>query len=73
MPKIAINSVPGKTASFYSEPYSSQMGRRTFQKLGDAAGLTQFGVDLVTMYPDDTSSLRHWHSEEDEFLWVVSG
>ena len=73
MPKIAIESVPGKSVSFYPEPYSSQMGRRTFQELGNAVGLTQFGVDLVTMYPGDTSSLRHWHSQEDEFLWVVSG
>ena len=73
MSKIAIESVPGKSVSFYPEPYASQMGRRTFQELGNAVGLTQFGVDLVTMYPGDTSSLRHWHSHEDEFLWVVSG
>jgi uncharacterized cupin superfamily protein len=49
------------------------MGGRAFQALGDAAGLTQFGVNMVTMPPGAISSLRHWHSGEDEFVWVTSG
>ncbi len=73
MPKIDLDAVESKTGSTYPEPYASQIGGRAFQALGDAAGLTQFGVNLVTMSPGATSSLRHWHSGEDEFVWVVSG
>lgn len=73
MPVIDIDTVPRETGSTYPEPYASQMGQRCFQALGDAAGLTQFGAVLVTMQPGDLSSLRHWHTDEDEFVWVVSG
>ncbi len=73
MPKIDLDNVESKTGSTYPEPYASQMGGRAFQALGDAAGLTQFGVNLVTMPPGAISSLRHWHSGEDEFVWMVSG
>ena len=73
MPKIDLDTVESKTGSTYPEPYASQMGNRSFQALGDAAGLTQFGVNLVTMPPGAISSLRHWHTGEDEFVWVVSG
>ncbi len=73
MPQIDVAAVPDLTGSTYPEPYASQMGRRSFRALGAAAGLTQFGVSLVTMHPGDTSSLRHWHSHEDEFVWIVSG
>jgi len=73
MPQIDIDSVEARIGSTYPEPYASQMGGRAFQALGDAAGLTQFGVNLVTMPPGAISSLRHWHSGEDEFVWVVSG
>jgi len=73
MPKIDVAAVNASTGSTYPEPYATQMGARSFQPLGDAAGLTQFGVNLVTMQPGDTSSLRHWHSGEDEFVWIVSG
>jgi uncharacterized cupin superfamily protein len=73
MPKIDIDTVEARTGSTYPEPYASQMGGRAFQALGDAAGLTQFGVNMVTMPPGAISSLRHWHSGEDEFVWVTSG
>jgi uncharacterized cupin superfamily protein len=46
---------------------------RAWLKLGDAAGLTQFGVNLVTLPPGAWSSQRHWHSHEDEFVYVLSG
>ncbi len=64
MPQIDIDKVETFTGSTYPEPYASQMGGRSFQALGDAAGLTQFGVNLVTMKPGAISSLRHWHSGE---------
>jgi uncharacterized cupin superfamily protein len=73
MPKIDIRSVAGSNKSSYPEPYATQMAGRSYQYLGDAAGLTQFGVNLVTMQPGAVSSLRHWHSGEDEFVWVVTG
>ncbi|MGR3716037.1 MAG: cupin domain-containing protein [Thermohalobaculum sp.] len=73
MPKIEVDAVESFTGSTYPEPYASQMGNRAFQALGDAAGLTQFGVNLVTMPPGAISSLRHWHTGEDEFVWMVSG
>jgi uncharacterized cupin superfamily protein len=73
MPKIDLDTVEARTGSTYPEPYASQMGGRAFQALGDAAGLTQFGVNMVTMPPGAISSLRHWHSGEDEFVWVTSG
>jgi uncharacterized cupin superfamily protein len=73
MPKINLDSVEAHIGSTYPEPYASQMGGRAFQALGDAAGLTQFGVNLVTMPPGAISSLRHWHTGEDEFVWVTSG
>ncbi len=41
--------------------------------LGDAGGLTQFGVNLTTLEPGAISALRHWHSAEDEFVYVLSG
>ena len=49
------------------------MKRRRWLRLGDAAGLTQFGVNLVTLEPGVWSSQRHWHEQEDEFVFMVEG
>jgi uncharacterized cupin superfamily protein len=73
VPRIDIASLPVVFDSTYPQPWGSLMGRRSFQDLGDAAGLTQFGVVLAVLHPGATSSLRHWHSAEDEFVWVVEG
>lgn len=73
MPRIDIDAVPEVRDSTYPEPWGSRMGRRSFQDLGDAAGLTQYGVVLAVLEPGATSSLRHWHSAEDEFVWVLEG
>jgi uncharacterized cupin superfamily protein len=64
---------PVKTGSIYPEPYASEMAGRSSLRLGDTGGLTQFGVNLVTLEPGAKSSLRHWHEKEDEFVWMVSG
>ena len=48
-------------------------GPATRANLGDAGGLTQFGVALETLQPGDRSSDRHWHSDEDEFLLLLDG
>src|SRR4029450_10574531 len=65
--------VPEHRGSGYPEPYRSRMGDRAKRKLGDACGLTRFGVNLVTLGPGGQSALRHWHTLEDEFVYVLQG
>lgn len=73
MPKIEIGSVPQRKGSGYPAPFHLPAGERVRQRLGDSGGLTQFGVNLLHLPPDAWSSQRHWHSAEDEFVWVLSG
>lgn len=73
MPKIDIAALPVRTGSTYPGGYAAQVGDRRQQALGDAAGLTQFGVNQVTLGPGGQSALRHWHQEQDEFLIVTQG
>lgn len=73
MPVIDPARVPLKTGSIYPEPYASMMQGRSSLRLGEAGGLTQFGVNLVMLEPGAMSSLRHWHHKEDEFVWIVEG
>jgi uncharacterized cupin superfamily protein len=73
MPKIDIESVFRRTGSAYPKPFDAIAKDRVRQRLGDAGGLSQFGVNLLTLPPGSASSQRHWHSAEDEFVFVVSG
>jgi uncharacterized cupin superfamily protein len=73
MPVIDLAQVPVKTGSIYPTPYAQMMAGRSSLRLGDAGGLTQFGVNLVTLEPGAMSSLRHWHLNEDEFVMVTEG
>ena len=73
MPKLDLSQVPVKTGSIYPEPYASMMRGRSSLRLGEAGGLTQFGVNLVMLEPGAVSSLRHWHMAEDEFVMVTEG
>ena len=73
MPKLDLASVPVKTGSIYPDPYAAMMDGRSSLRLGQAGGLTQFGVNLVTLEPGALSSLRHWHLHEDEFVMVTEG
>lgn len=73
MPRIDIDAAPLRTGSNYPEPYASQMAGRSSRRLGEHAGLTQFGVNLVTLQPGAPASLRHWHLKEDEFAMVLEG
>lgn len=73
MPIIDLAQAPVKTGSIYPEPFAAMMEGRSSLRLGEAGGLTQFGVNLVTLEPGAMSSLRHWHHKEDEFVWVVEG
>lgn len=73
MTKIDLASIPARIGSGYPEPFRSLSQKRSKLALGDAAGLTDFGVNLTTLYPGEWSSQRHWHSHEDEFIHVISG
>jgi len=73
MPKLDLASVPVKTGSIYPAPYAAMMAGRSSLRLAQAGGLTQFGVNLVTLEPGALSSLRHWHLVEDEFVMVTEG
>ncbi|MCB1334604.1 MAG: cupin domain-containing protein [Roseivivax sp.] len=66
-------SVPVKTGSIYPAPYAAMMAGRSSLRLGQAGGLTQFGVNEVILAPGALSSLRHWHEREDEFVMVLTG
>ncbi len=73
MPKIDIDKAPTRFGSAYPPPFDAPCANRRRWKLGDAVGLTQFGVSLLRLAPGVWSSQRHWHTAEDEFVWVVSG
>ncbi|MBB4304865.1 putative cupin superfamily protein [Rhodobium orientis] len=72
MPKIDVVKVPALPTDF-SGALGELLGGRTRAKLGDAAGLTQFGVNLCRVEPGARSSLNHWHENEDEFVFVLAG
>lgn len=73
MPKLEIDSIPERRGSTYPAPFDQQVGPCIRQRLGDAGGLTQFGVNRIELAPGSWSAQRHWHSEEDEFVFVLSG
>jgi uncharacterized cupin superfamily protein len=68
-----ITDVPKHIGSGYPEPFASRMGAFEKQSLGDLFDLTQFGVIQVTLQAGAQSALRHWHSLEDEFVYMLSG
>lgn len=70
---IDVANAPLKTGSIYPEPYASRMEGRSSLRLGQAAGLTQFGANIVILEPGARSSLRHWHMAEDEFVMITEG
>lgn len=73
MKKLEISRAPTKHGTAYPPPYDVPCQARRRWRLGDAAGLTQFGVNLLRLPPGAWSSQRHWHSHEDEFLMVLEG
>lgn len=73
MPRIDINAAPFRKGSSYPAPYDSPCKERTRRRLGDAGGLRDFGVNLMTLPPGAWSSQRHWHSHEDEFVYLLEG
>ena len=66
-------SVTPRLGSIYPPPFGDPLAGREKRALGDALNLTQFGVNLVTLAPGSWSSQRHWHTNEDEFVYVLEG
>jgi len=73
MKKIDLASVPAETGSNYPYPFNVPCSLQSCQRLARHAALTQFGVNLTVIEPGGWSSQRHWHSHEDEFVWVLEG
>ena len=71
--RIDIAAVIPVIGTLYPPPFDAPCRARARIKLGDAAGLTQFGVNLLQLPPGAWSSQRHWHTSSDEFVYVLSG
>ncbi|WP_426689651.1 cupin domain-containing protein [Rhodanobacter ginsengiterrae] len=73
MPKIDIASVTTRQGSDYPAPYDQAVSQRMRKALGRAGGLVDLGVNLVQLPAGAWSSQRHWHTREEEFVYVLSG
>ena len=73
MPKIDIASLPLENRVNYPDPFAAPINGREKKRLGNAVGIDQFGVNLMTLKPGAWSSQRHWQHTEDEMIFVVSG
>ena len=73
MPKIDISKVAVRTGSIYPQEFQGVVAGREKRALGNVAGLTQFGVNFTTLKPGAASALRHWHEQEDEFVYILEG
>ncbi|MGH8214083.1 MAG: cupin domain-containing protein [Rhodanobacteraceae bacterium] len=73
MPRLDIHSSPRRTGCGYPAPFDQPCLARVRRQLGEAGGLADFGVNLLELPPGAWSSQRHWHSAEDEFVWVLEG
>ncbi len=70
---VAADAPPRATPSNYPEPFYSQMMKRQKRPLGDLFGLTNFGVNLTRIAPGGVSALRHAHTMQDEFVYILEG
>jgi uncharacterized cupin superfamily protein len=73
MPKVDIETVQERIGVGYPMPFAALTAHRSRKKLGDAGGLSDFGVNVTRLPPGEWSSQRHWHSHEDEFVYVLEG
>jgi uncharacterized cupin superfamily protein len=71
-PALDPHSVPLRPGA-YPPPFDAVIAGRHKHPLGDALGLKNYGVNLVRLTPGGRSALRHWHTLQDEFIWVVEG
>ncbi len=70
---IDPRELEARTGTGYPEPFRENVVARAKRALGDAFGLCRYGVNLVDLSPGTWSSQRHWHTHEDEFIYVISG
>lgn len=73
MPKIEISKVSERKGTGYPAPFDKPSLERIRKRIGEAAGLEDFGVNLMQLPPGSWSSQRHWHTHEDEFVFVLDG
>src|SRR4051794_23126340 len=71
--RIELEKLQTEIGTLYPPPFDEPCRARERKRLGNAAGLTQFGVNLLRLQPGAWSSQRHWHTGEDEFIYIVSG
>jgi uncharacterized cupin superfamily protein len=70
---VAAEAPARARATNYPEPFASRMAGREKHPLGDFFGLANFGVNLTRLAPNSSSSLRHAHSRQDEFIYILQG
>ena len=70
---ITAKDVAARTGSIYPPQYAGPLKGREKRALGDVFGLGQFGVNLTVLQPGAASAERHWHRNEDEFIYVLDG
>lgn len=73
MPKLRVETIPIRVGTGYPAPFRAVSADRLRQRPGDAGGIADFGVNLTSLPPGQWSSQRHWHSHEDEFVYVLDG
>src|SRR3984893_17654969 len=73
MPKIDIAMIPAQQIASSPKKLGAVISGREKQRLGDAVGLTQFGVNVTRIKPGSASALWHWHEQEDEFIYMLEG
>ena len=73
MPRIEIEKIPAQQIASYPREFAAVISGREKQRIGDAAGLTQFGVNVTRIKAGSASALRHWHEQEDEFIYMIEG
>lgn len=72
-PVLAASVPPRSRRTNYPEPFASRLVGREKRPLSEVFGLTNFGVNLTTLKPGGVSALRHWHTRQDEFIYVLEG
>ena len=73
MTAIAALDLPARQGTDYPAPHDAPCRNRIRRALGDAFGLSQFGVNMLELPPGAWSSQRHWHEQQDEFVYVLEG
>ena len=73
MPKIDLDACPERSGTLYPDPFRAPIRKRRVRQISAAAGLSDFGANVVTLAPGVWSSQRHWHDEDDEIVVILDG